>query len=249
MKKIFLLVTFFLSISTLTYSQSEKVSISTFISNSADIEPIMEFAYGGGTFWQLADVELKTFIARYGLKGSYAVNENQHLRIKLGMTIRDGKHSLNSDNNTIKVEYGQTFKHKVFSVYPGFTWSLKNKNIKIVGGVEVPVHFVGSGNSESYRIESDSNTGDIWYNATNKSYGKGGLLYGVGSFLNLNYYLSRNFSIGSEMSFSLLHASLGGEAESIDTYDGNTVITKYDQKIKKTLFSGLDLDFNLTYSF
>lgn len=101
------------------------------------------------------------------------------------------------------------FQNKV-TFAPGIAWKISHKKLSVNLGFELPINFDGEFKMTFVTTESDSLTGQLMNDSFGNQQIPKGLSFGLGAIFGFNYFLTPYFSVGSEVSPSLLYSKRGG---------------------------------------
>lgn len=198
----------FLTITYLTgYTQSKKLGLTAQISNSIRDTQVGWFDIDNESFDNYNVID-KSYAA--GLLGSYKIKES-NIRLRINHTrinIEEFQNLYQSGTKDYTSVKGQQNK---LTIAPGLTWLLNKNKLDMYFGFEIPLTFHGKFLMDSETIQTDSITGNVISNYYEKAEIPNGYSIGIGGIVGFNYFIHPNFSVGAELSPSLLYARLGGQ--------------------------------------
>lgn len=112
-----------------------------------------------------------------------------------------------SGNRTIDDE---TFKQTLFKIAPGIQWTFFDEHISFYGGVEVPFTFHDDLVQTSYLLNEEP-ADSVFLETYGTRIFPGGYSAGLGVFAGSQYYFTRMFALGFELSAAFQYTSVGGD--------------------------------------
>jgi hypothetical protein len=155
-----------------------------------------------------------------GIANSYAINDDAKWRLRINyssINVNEYHDIFIRDVQEVTAVIGRQSK---FSISPGFLWTLNHKRIYINVGFEIPVILHGK-----YRLTVDQTQLDMVNQTKSSSFSKSqiprGFSVGTGAIVGFDYTVSNYFSLGAELSPSLLYGRLGGNTTTSTISDNN----------------------------
>ena len=248
MKKLFFIA--LLSFPLFIYSQN-KFGISVSVSNQGQIDKVVEDFYSLNFPYGFAIQEytnkVKGYNLKYNLGMSYVIRDSFNIRLRMGFASRISSYEqnypamlwLNSDNQ------------KSFELSPSFGIIRHKGKFSFNTGIEIPVFYIDDytqySNNKSYDTSLQL-TGE--YEVTTKI--DGGLIFGINSYLNLKFILTKKISLFSEINFGLMFAKLGGMYERTNRQilpNSEKFYQSFEKKYTKFFVSPPQLQLGVCYQF
>ena len=145
--------------------------------------------------------------------GKYAVNKNNDLRLKIGLT----KLSIATTNNDLDTINGSRTINDAskrqfnFHIAPGIIWNLHKERFTFFAGFEVPVNIDGISKVRDYIEIIIDSINTISYTREVNGKVKNGWSVGIGNIAGVSFKVTDFISLESSISISYLYNKYGGK--------------------------------------
>lgn len=184
------------------------------------------WGYVKNNFNQFGDIRNKSF--SLSIIPKYFIRNDVLLRLELGITNihltnyfdNDPHKSINPPSSHTVIN--QYIKQKIYRLTPGIQWNfMRKKFIESYSGVTLSyLHYSGMKYRNHFE-QRDLATDAFISGFEDNAEATGGFAAGIGSFVGLNFYIGKHFSLGPEASFSFLYYKIGNKFSGMSTQINN----------------------------
>ncbi len=133
------------------------------------------------------------------------------IRLKLAYMQRTSNdaYAVQDSITNVRIVRDIQYDQLSYKVAPGFQYTFFDEHVSFFGGLELPITVYGDWSQSEY-VLSQSLTDTAYTETFNTRLIPGGTAIGIGAFGGVQYYFTRNFAAGLEVSAALQYTSVGG---------------------------------------
>jgi hypothetical protein len=177
------------------------------------------------------------------------LSKNIYLRLAFGLTHFNIKNHGDRTSGGRSI-YDDKIYQNIFKLNPGIEWHLRYNKLDFYAGFDIPLRKYNSLVIDRKEQNFDLN-GALIYEAHNVYNIVGGISFGLESLAGFNIFLSKHFSLGSELNIAYLYTNIGGNNTLTTTYipssyngSGTSI---FNEKVKTFILSPVQGSLIITY--